>query len=83
MGGDAAGEVKVLRVPTDTDRGVYVVRLTDTETGSKLANRAHLEGYVLSGSLRLSDLDHGAHVLGPGHYFRIPSGSPFGLSVAH
>lgn len=82
MGGDAAGEVKVLRVPTDTDRGVYVVRLTGTATPSELAYRANIEGYVLSGSLRLSDPYHEAHVLVPGHYFRIPSGSPFRLSAA-
>ncbi|HUF11553.1 MAG TPA: DUF4437 domain-containing protein [Longimicrobiales bacterium] len=81
-GGTASGEVKVLRLPTETDRGVYLVRLMRSATPSERAYRANVEGYVLSGSLRLSDPYHGAHVLSPGHYFRIPAGSPFGLSSA-
>lgn len=80
MGGNQAGEVRVLRPPTDRDRGVYLLRLTGAMTPGRLVLSSNVEGYVLSGTLRLSDPYHGVHELGPGFYFRIPGGFPFGLS---
>lgn len=79
-GADAAGDVKVLRPGSRTDRGVYLLRLDGTATSPSLAYRASVEGYVLSGAVRLVDAYHDAHVLPAGYYFRIPAGSPFSLS---
>lgn len=80
MGGNQAGEIKMLRPASDRDRGVYLLRLSGAVTRGRLILRSNVEGYVLSGSLRLSDPYHGVHVLSPGFYFRIPEGFPFNLS---
>lgn len=80
LGGNQAGEIRILRPPSHTDRGVYLLRMTGATTPGRLILRSNLEGYVLSGSLRLSDPYHGVHELTPGFYFRIPEGFPFQLS---
>jgi len=82
-GGLAEGEVKMLSARTQTDRGVYLVRLPASTT-TREANDgspytrfgANIEGYVLQGELRYSDPYHGTHLLKPGYYFRIPAGFP-------
>ena len=79
-GGTPAGEFKMLRPASDGDRGVYLLRLRGSVTPGQLTLRSDVEGYVRSGSLRLSDPYHGAHVLPSGFYFRIPAGFPFNLS---
>ena len=80
MGGSQGGEIKMLRPASGTDRGVYLVRLSGPVTRGLLVLPSDIEGYVLSGSLRLSDPYHGVHELAPGFYFRIPEGFPLNLS---
>lgn len=80
MGGRQAGDVKTLRPASDTDRGIYLMRLRGAAARGHLISNSNLEGYVLSGSLLLSDPYHGGHVLTPGFYFRIPEGFPYRLS---
>lgn len=83
LGADFHGAVKVLSPGTGTDRSVYLVRLDSTEASPSYTGfGANVEGYVLSGSVRLSDPYHGVHLLAPGFYFRIPSGFPARLSAA-
>jgi len=77
------GAVKLLSPGTRSDRSIYLVRLTRQATSAPYAGfGANVEGYVLSGSLRLSDPYHGVHVLAPGFYFRLPAGFPARLSAA-
>jgi len=82
-GTELGGAAKLLSPGTRSDRSVYLVRLTRRATSAPYAGfGANVEGYVLSGSLRLSDPYHGAHVLAPGFYFRLPAGFPARLSAA-
>lgn len=74
--------MKSLSPQTETDRAVYLVRLDEDGPVPYSVFGANLEGYVLSGSVRLSDPYHGAHLLEPGFYFRIPAGFPSSLSAA-
>lgn len=74
LGQTATGSIKVLSPATERDRGVYIVRLAGSRATAPGIYGANLEGYVLSGSLRLSDPYHGIHLLRPGFYFRIPAG---------
>lgn len=83
LGAEIDGAVKQLSPGTRTDRSVYLVRLSSTEASASFTGiGANVEGYVLSGSLRLSDPYHGTHLLAPGYYFRIPAGFPAKLSAS-
>lgn len=82
LGPDVMGGIKVLAARTETDRGVYLLRLAGSTVPAPAIYGANLEGYVLSGSLRLSDPYHGVHLLTPGFYFRVPAGFPSSLSMA-
>ena len=80
VGSTVEGSMKVLSVRTETDRGVYLVRLTEPAVVPAYAiYGANLEGYVLAGALRFADPYHGTHLLTPGFYFRIPAGFPSSL----
>lgn len=81
LGADVEGSLKVLSPQTETDRGVYLVRFDGSTASAYMVRDANLEGYVLSGSLRLSDPFHGDHLLASGFYFRLPAGFPASLSV--
>lgn len=82
-GTDLDGAAKLLSPGTRTDRSIYLLRWTGAATSPSYAGfGADIEGYVLSGSLRLSDPYHGVHVLAPGFYFRLPAGFPARLSAA-
>lgn len=78
-GSAVQGGVKLLSARSETERGVYLVRLTEANVHAPATYGANLEGYVLHGELRLSDPYHGIHVLSPGFYFRIPRGFPSSL----
>lgn len=80
-GPGAEGSMKILSPRTDMDRGVYLVRFEGSAASAYTVRNANLEGYVLSGSLRLSDPFHGDHLLAPGFYFRVPAGFPASLSA--
>jgi hypothetical protein len=82
LGPNVNGQVKRLSPQTETDRAVYLVRLDEAGPVPYSVFGANLEGYVLSGSLRMSDPYHGTHLLEPGFYFRIPAGFPLSLSAA-
>lgn len=82
LGPNVEGQAKRLSPRTETDRAVYLVRLDGDAPVPYSAFGASLEGYVLSGSLRMSDPYHGTHLLDPGFYFRVPAGFPLSLSAA-